>query len=91
MVDTPKSSDKVTPQTDEPSTCGFVSEWLGLCKPQTRDTSNKPLFGADGKGIKAEAVMQGDGNTCFFMSPLASLAKYSPDTEWLSLSSNAPI
>lgn len=88
MVDTPKSSDKVTPQTDEPSTCGFVSEWLGLCKPQTRDTSNKPLFGADGKGIKAEAVMQGDDNTCFFMSPLASVAKYSPDTIKNSIKQN---
>lgn len=78
---TDKQGDKVIPQPqrDEPSTLGLVSEWLGLSSPKTRDTSNKPLFGADGKGIRYDAVVQGDINNCFFMAPLASVAQAEPN------------
>lgn len=88
---TEKQGDKVIPQPqkDEPSTFGLVSEWLGLSSPKTRDTSNKPLFGADGEGIKYDAVVQGGINNCFFMAPLSSVAQAYPQVIRESIKQNS--
>jgi len=80
LADETKSVEKPqAPPPESQSTLGFVAEWLGLSSPKPRENTAKlPLYGDGDKSIRPEAVVQGEVNDCFFMAPLASVAKANP-------------
>jgi len=89
MSEKPEAHGRAADAAESQSTLGWVGEWLGLSAPTQSKGLDKPLYGPGGAaGIKAEQVIQGDVNDCFFMAPTAAFALDNKDVISKSIQQN---